>query len=93
MSESETANGAGEFIRMDQGETVPAGASPGESGTASEFSEDNGEAKGEAKCKGTSETRGGDLSTGKVRKWDGVCQGEWGSGTSTGETGPGWAVL
>jgi len=93
MSKLETANSAGEFVRMDQGDTVLARASPGESGTASEFSEDNGEGKGEVKCEGLRETRGGDMSTGKVRKGDRDHRGEWGSRTSVGETGLGWAVL
>ena len=74
---------------MDQGETVLAGASPGESSITSELSEEGEEGEGEAGCAGTGGSRDGDKSTGNVREGDGVHQGERGSGMSTGETEPG----
>ena len=86
ISESETADGVGELVRMDQGETVPARASLGESTTTSELSKEGEEGKGEAGCAGTGGSRDGDMSTGKVREGDGVCRRDWGSGMSMGET-------
>ena len=71
---------------MDQGEMVPAGASPGESSTTSELSKEDEEAKGEARCAGTGGSQDGDTSTGNVREGGGVCQGERGSRMSTGES-------
>ena len=93
ISKSKTANGVGEFVRMDQGDTVLAGASPGESGTTLEIPKDNGEGEGRVGCEGLGETRGGYVGTGEVRKGDRVCRGERGSGMSAGETGLGWAML
>ena len=93
MSKSETADSAGEFVWMDQGDIVPAAASPGKLSTTLEFPEDDGEGKGGVGCKGLGETQGGDAGTGEVRKGDGVCRLERGSGMSAGETVPGWAVL
>ena len=91
-SKLETANGVGEFVQMDQGDTMPARASPGKSGTTSEFPEDNGEGKGGDKCKGLGEAQDGDTSTREIREGDRVCRGEQGSGISEGETRPGWAI-
>ena len=51
MSESETAESAGEFIWMDQGDIVPAAASPGKLSTTLEFPKDDGEGEGGVGCK------------------------------------------
>ena len=80
MSELETAEGAGEFVHTDQGETVPAGASPGESRTTSKVSEDKGEGRGEVGRKSLREIRGGVASIWELREVDGVCRSERGSG-------------
>ena len=59
---------------MDQGETVPARASLGESGTTLEVPEDDGEGKGDVWRKGLGEVQGGVAGIGEVCKIDGVCQ-------------------